>query len=158
MNIQDWMRNNRGEWYVLAQAALMLLVALAPRFDGTSPSRNGPALAAGIVLCVVGLAFAMLASLQLGRSLSPYPRPKERARLVETGVFSVVRHPIYAGLSLLALGWSTLWLSLLALVATVVLFIFLDAKARREERWLMEKFDGYARYRTRVRKFIPFVY
>ncbi len=158
MTACDWMRNTRGEWYVVAQAAIMLLVLLAPRLDGTSPSFGSAATLAGTTLCLVGLAFVVLASVSLGRSLSPFPRPRDEGRLVETGVFSFVRHPIYAGLTCVALGWSVIWMSLAALAATVVLFAFFDLKSRREERWLQEKFAGYSQYRTRVKKLVPFVY
>ena len=69
-----------------------------------------------------------------------------------------MRHPIYSGLSLAAFGWSLIWNSIAALVATLLLLAFFDIKARREERWLEEKFTGYAAYRSRVKKLIPFVY
>ena len=39
-----------------------------------------------------------------------------------------------------------------------LLFLLFDAKARREEAWLVEKFPSYAEYRRRVRKLVPFVY
>lgn len=158
MTARDWMRNTRGEWYVVAQAAIMLLVLLAPRLDGISPSFGSAATLAGTIPCLVGLAFVVLASVSLGRSLSPFPRPRDEGRLVETGVFSLVRHPIYAGLTCVALGWSVMWMSLAALAATVVLFAFFDSKSRREERWLQEKFAGYGQYRARVKKLVPFVY
>jgi len=77
---------------------------------------------------------------------------------VQTGVYALVRHPIYSGLTLFALGYSLIWTSMAALVATAALFLLLDMKARREERWLQEKFDSYGRYRARVRRLIPFVY
>jgi protein-S-isoprenylcysteine O-methyltransferase Ste14 len=47
---------------------------------------------------------------------------------------------------------------MVALVATAALFVLLDMKSRREERWLQEKFDNYGRYKMRVRRLIPFVY
>ena len=78
--------------------------------------------------------------------------------LVESGIFSVVRHPIYSGLSLAAFGWSLIWNSIAALVATLLLLSFFDIKARREERCLEEKFPGYSAYKSRVKKLIPFVY
>jgi len=162
MNARDWIRNTRGEWYVLAQGVLALLVLLAPIIDGRAPSldpRTATATAiAGAILCVIGLAFAASGSRSLGRNASPFVRPKDDAHLVETGVFSIVRHPIYAGLSLLALGYSLIWTSIAALVATVAFFILLDMKSRSEERWLQEKFDSYGRYKVRVRRLIPFVY
>lgn len=70
----------------------------------------------------------------------------------------MIRHPIYTGLSLCAFGWSLLHGSVLSLICTLALVVFFDIKARREERWLAVKFDGYAAYRQRVRKLIPFIY
>jgi protein-S-isoprenylcysteine O-methyltransferase Ste14 len=39
-----------------------------------------------------------------------------------------------------------------------MLFLFLDLKSRREERWLCAKFPDYPAYQRRVRRLIPFVY
>jgi hypothetical protein len=41
------------------------------------------------------------------------PQAKKNGTLVESGIFSVVRHPIYSGFSLAAFGWSVLWNSLI---------------------------------------------
>ena len=158
MRTSDWLRNARGEWFVLAQTALMLAILVAPKLDGRKAFRSGISGATGGLLCIVGLGFAVLGSVALGRNLSPFPKPKEKGTLVENGIFSVVRHPIYSGLSLAAFGWSLIWNSIAALVATLLLLAFFDIKARREERWLEEKFPGYAAYKSRVKKLIPFVY
>jgi protein-S-isoprenylcysteine O-methyltransferase Ste14 len=160
MSSADWVRNTRGEWYVLAQGVLMLLVLLAPTLDGRPPLTGAMTLTTviGSALCAAGLALAALGAFSLGRNVTPFPRPKDDAHLVETGVFSIVRHPIYSGLTLLALGYSLLCASWAGLAATAALFVLLDLKARREERWLNEKFDGYGRYQARVKRLIPFVY
>ena len=65
---------------------------------------------------------------------------------------------IYSGFSLAAFGWSLIWNSIAALVAALLLLAFFDIKARREECWLEEKFPGYAAYKSRVKKLIPFLY
>jgi protein-S-isoprenylcysteine O-methyltransferase Ste14 len=162
MSAQDWFRNSRGEWYVIGQGALAVLVLLAPMIVRGPPSISHDTIVAvtavGAALCALGFAFLALGARSLGSSVSPFPRPKEGARLVETGVYSIVRHPIYAGLTFLAVGYSLIWLSWPGLVATAALFIFLDIKARREERWLEEEFAGYGAYRARVKKLIPFMY
>ncbi len=54
--------------------------------------------------------------------------------------------------------WALVVQSWLTLGYVVALFVFLDAKARREEKWLTERFPGYVAYQRRVRKLIPFVY
>lgn len=46
------------------------------------------------------------ACLGLGRRLTPLPFPKESSSLVQTGVYAIVRHPIYSGGLVLAIGWA----------------------------------------------------
>jgi protein-S-isoprenylcysteine O-methyltransferase Ste14 len=43
-------------------------------------------------------------------------------------------------------------------VAALALGPLLDAKARREERWLRRQFPDYARYEQRVRRYMPWIY
>ena len=50
-----------------------------------------------------------------GENLTPFPEPLPGARLVESGAYRLVRHPIYGGLILGALGWGLLTASPLAL-------------------------------------------
>lgn len=162
MSATNWLRNARGEWYVVAQAGLMAAVLFAPMLDGRAIGRSTPftdvTVIAGGTLCIVGLAFMLLGSVGLGKNLSPFPKPRDVSSLVETGIFSVVRHPIYTGITLCALGWSLACHSTAAFVVALALLTFFDFKARREERWLEAKFSGYAAYRARVRKLIPWVY
>jgi protein-S-isoprenylcysteine O-methyltransferase Ste14 len=85
----------------------------------------------------------------MGASLSPFPRPSRDAELVEGGPFRYLRHPIYVGGTLFFAGLSLVF-SVYALVLTGFLALFWIAKARREERYLLERFPGYADYRRRT--------
>ncbi len=152
--------NSRGEVWVAAQLALMTLIVLAGALPAGWP---GPlrwsARILGLILGGAGIAIAIAASTRLGPSLTMFPRPKAQGELVETGLYGVVRHPIY-GAGLLAFGGyglaATSWPSL-ALVA--VLACFWAGKARREEAWLRERYPQYDAYRRRVRRrFVPGLY
>ena len=159
MSRKDWLHNSRGEWYVIGQAVLILAVLFAPRLDGRAASWFDTAVIAGAALCLIGLGFVLLGSLGLGRNnLSAFPKPRDNSSLVTSGIFSVVRHPIYSGFIFLSFGWSLIWGSVAAFVAAFALLIFFDLKARREERWLEAKFSGYTAYKQRIKKLIPFVY
>ena len=94
----------------------------------------------------------------LGPGLTPLPYPRDTAHLVESGPFALVRHPMYGGGLILALGWALCVRGWLTVAYVVVLFLFLDRKAAREERWLAEKYPTYGDYRKRVRKLVPFIY
>jgi protein-S-isoprenylcysteine O-methyltransferase Ste14 len=156
MSTRDWLSNQRGEWYVVAQAVLLTAALLAPILDGRLGT--GIPLAAGVVLCLTGLAFVVIGSIRLGPNLSPFPKPRPDGRLVREGIFSLVRHPIYSGFIVLTLGWGLVWTSVAALIGALILLAFFDIKARREERWLETTFAEYAQYRRSVKKLIPFVY
>jgi protein-S-isoprenylcysteine O-methyltransferase Ste14 len=157
-----WWKGARGEWLVVVQLVLMGLVFFGPRTVAGQPSWSFPfpqaCRFAGGVLMAGGGAMFLAGLVRLGRGLTPLPYPKDGAGLVQTGPYSLVRHPMYGGGLILALGWA-LWVqSWLTLGYVAVMFVFLDAKSRREEIWLAEKFPAYATYQRRVRKLIPFVY
>ena len=119
--------------------------------------RSRPTL--GGTLFALGLLLLATAGLQLGTSLTPFPAPREDQQLTTTGAFALVRHPMYGGGILIALGWTIIFASVVGLGLTLVLALFLDLKARREEVWLSEGLDGYEAYQERTRrKLLPFVY
>jgi protein-S-isoprenylcysteine O-methyltransferase Ste14 len=116
------------------------------------------ALLLGAVLIAGGIVLAFRGARDLGRSLSPMPRPTAEAALIEHGVYRLIRHPIYTGLLLASAGWSVATTSWLALLCTGLLALVLDLKSRREEAWLRERFAGYDAYATRTRRFVPGLY
>ncbi len=108
-------------------------------------------MAAGGILLAAGI-------MRLGRGLTPLPCPNDGAELVQSGPFALVRHPMYGGGLVLALGWALVVQGWLTLGYAALLFAFLDIKSRREEQWLCERYPGYPAYQRRVRKLIPFLY
>ena len=151
-----------GEGWVVGQVALIGLVVV---LGLPGPRRIPPESVIGWVGFLLGVAAIGIGAwllirgvADLGRSLSPLPRPRPDGRLIDTGIYARLRHPIYAGMIVAAFGWSALTGSLGALVATLLLAVFLDAKARREEAWLLERYDGYADYRRRSKRFLPGIY
>ena len=152
----------RGEGWVILQIGLFLFIAVAgalalpAAMEGLEDSWP----LAGLGLAAIGIGgWIVLSAIRgLGDSFSALPRPHEQATLIQDGLYARVRHPIYAGVICLGLGWAVITRSLPALIAAVVLAAVLDLKARREEVWLAERFSGYAEYRSRTHRFIPGLY
>lgn len=150
----------RGEGWFALQVLLLAGIAVAGLAYGTDVPDGVRPLAwlAGGGLIAFGLLVGALGLRDLGPSLSPLPRPTEGGQLVRHGVYRRVRHPIYVGVLLVALGWSVLTASVVAGGLAIGLAVLIDLKARREEVWLRERFPDYADYARRTRRFIPGFY
>jgi len=149
----------RGIAWVLAQFPLTALALFAARLGPTIPlAVLGPARWVGAGLFVAGGLLFLAGTLTMGGRLTPFPKPDDDARLVQTGAFGLARHPIYGGGVIAVTGWALLNGAWLGLLAAAGLAVFFDAKARLEERWLAARFPEYRFYRRRVRKLIPFIY
>lgn len=85
---------------------------------------------------------------------------KERAQtVIDTGVYGVVRHPMYSGTILFLFGMS-LWLgSYAAALLTIIPCGLLMVRIVFEERFLVEELEGYEAYTKRTRyRLMPFVW
>ncbi|HEV2612155.1 MAG TPA: isoprenylcysteine carboxylmethyltransferase family protein [Noviherbaspirillum sp.] len=147
----------RGEMWVAVQAVLLVVFIALPVGEAPWPYETAFR-AAGWMIAALGMLLLARSALNLGRSLTPLPRPKPGGELVTSGAYRFVRHPIYLGVLLACLGVSLATTSLLRLGLTAILFIFFDMKARKEERWLAERYPEYVQYQARVKKLIPWVY
>lgn len=144
----------RGGAWVLTQSALLGAVAVLAVFfrgGGFHPWVVIP----GVALLLIGAGVALAGALALGSNLTPFPKPGEQAQLVRHGIYAVIRHPLYTSVIAGSIGWALVWQSWLALLVATSLIPFFQAKARREERWLREKFPEYAGYQRQVRGFVP---
>jgi protein-S-isoprenylcysteine O-methyltransferase Ste14 len=152
----------RGEGWVVGQLVLIGLVVVlgSPGLRNISPHgvSGWVGFLLGVAGIVIGAWLVIRAVVDLGGSLTPVPRPRADGRMIDSGIYARLRHPIYAGIIFASFGWSALTGSLGALVATLLLTVFLDAKARREEIWLLERYDAYADYRRRSKRFLPGIY
>jgi protein-S-isoprenylcysteine O-methyltransferase Ste14 len=143
---------NRSTCFVVGQFALLGLIFLLPN---TAPRASGVVL---MVLQIPAWGFLLAGALALGRNLTPMPTPRQNATLQTTGVYGVVRHPIYSGLLLLTLLETLARGTLLAWGLFVALALLLELKSRFEEEQLRQVFPDYSAYQARVKKFVPFVY
>lgn len=111
----------------------------------------------GVVLALLGFALVLLAQLQMGASWRIGVDPAERTALVEDGLFSLVRNPIFSAISVFALGFALLVPNALSLVALVLGGIGLELQVRWiEEPYLLRTHgEEYARYAGRVGRFVP---
>ncbi|HUW47702.1 MAG TPA: isoprenylcysteine carboxylmethyltransferase family protein [Patescibacteria group bacterium] len=76
--------------------------------------------------------------------------------LVDSGVYAVVRHPMYLGTLLFCLSFLFISFSLLSIGIWIAFFIFYDRMATYEERSLIQILgEEYIAYQKRAAKWFP---
>lgn len=119
-----------------------------------------PPLAIGwamVLLAALGIAFAWWARIYLGRLWSGSITRKEEHRVVDTGPYGWVRHPIYTGLLTAAVATAVAVGELHSLLGALLLIVAYWMKAKLEERFLREELgpEAYDSYRAHVPMLVP---
>jgi protein-S-isoprenylcysteine O-methyltransferase Ste14 len=151
------MRRADALWLAGQGVLFVLAFIVVPRTDGWFGRVDLPAARPlGWAVFVAGGVIAICAMLQLGRQLVPQPSPVRDGRLIDTGLYGVVRHPIYSGVLLLIAGSVLRVPSLAGLLVVVASAVFFDRKSAYEEALLARAYAEYDTYRRRVRaKLVP---
>jgi protein-S-isoprenylcysteine O-methyltransferase Ste14 len=111
----------------------------------------------GSLLALAGAALVVICHAELGAAWSFAPKADQGTGLITTGPYRLVRHPIYVGLALLAVGealafgsWPALFIALSGIVPT------LAWRAHIEEKLLSRAFgESYKVYRQRTKMIVP---
>jgi protein-S-isoprenylcysteine O-methyltransferase Ste14 len=139
----------RSDWRaVLATAFAIDALGLSVTQPVTQPDASS--LAMGLTLA--GTLLAFWSAWHLGTSFSLLPQAR---RLVTTGPYRYVRHPIYLGGLLITIGEVWLRFSPLVVVLNVLFVAAQIVRLRYEEQVLSRAFPEYAAYRARTSAIIP---
>jgi protein-S-isoprenylcysteine O-methyltransferase Ste14 len=134
------------------------LSALAGTFLGLSlgllpPTDLPPAVTlVAVGLSAIGGVLSAYVLFALGRSFSIMPQAR---KLVTTGPYAIVRHPLYCSEELMALGVVLLFFSPLAVLIALVHWGFQLRRMVNEEKVLSAEFQEYAAYAGRTPRVIP---
>jgi protein-S-isoprenylcysteine O-methyltransferase Ste14 len=112
---------------------------------------------AGIVLAVAGIAATVYAQIDMGDSWRIGVDPTETTTLVRTGVFGLVRNPIFTATLIFGLGIALITPNVVAIAALVLLVVTIEIQVRVvEEPYLLTKHgDTYRDYTAGVGRFVP---
>jgi protein-S-isoprenylcysteine O-methyltransferase Ste14 len=132
----------------LSLAATFVVSVLDHRF-GWSPVPTAICLV-GDVLVAVGIVVQMLVVIQNSHAAATV-RVEAGQTLISTGLYGLVRHPMYTGDVIMMIGIPLALGSYLGLVFVVPGLIVLALRVRDEEKLLQEELDGYREYTRKVR-------
>lgn len=153
-------RKHRREWTCYAVALpfkAMICAAIVEHVVlHTQPAMI--AIVAGSVLAGAGIVIRAVGHFELGSGFSPYVEKGEGQKLVESGMYARIRHPMYTGSILIFLGmplvlavWSAWLFSALGLAGILI-------RMRKEEAFLSKELPGYREYLKKTWRLVPYIY
>lgn len=133
-----------------------VLAGLDYRFGWLPLPRAVPIVGAALFL----IAYLLYAEvLRENAYLSRTIRVEEGQKVVDTGLYGIVRHPMYAATLLLFLSMPLVLGSVIALIPFLFYPVLIVARLNNEEKLLEEELGGYTAYKQKVRwRLIPFIY
>ena len=105
----------------------------------------------GILIIIISFIIILVAIKDLGRNLSPFPRPITNSNLVTRGIYRFTRHPMYYSLIFISFGIFIIKLSTYYLFLSISLALIIKFKIILEEEYLNNKFKNYLLYKNNVK-------
>ena len=147
----------KEKWLMKIQWLLFLLLGLSSIFVKTimfEPFKH-----IGILLNLTGLIVFIAANKAHAATnqmpISAKAQPNAKVKLVVTGIYGSISHPIYLSFMLIMVGTALLISNGISLLAAVISVIFYTYKASYEETLLLKTYNSYERYRKETKKFLP---
>jgi protein-S-isoprenylcysteine O-methyltransferase Ste14 len=137
-----------------------LIWIVSPAFSFAEyPLRTGP-LFAGVMCFVIGLWLFYRSHADLGANWSITLEVREQHRLITTGVYRRIRHPMYSALVLYSVGQALVVPNWVAGPSNLIAFaVLLALRVRAEEEMMVQQFgDEYAAYTARTKRLVPRVW
>lgn len=151
-------RSARSWSYTAFSWSLTAILILQPiLLSGWSLSFRGDWLffVAGVVVSLGGLGLNRWGRTHLGKFFVESTEIQHDHRLITTGPYRYMRHPIYTSLMMIATGLLLANPSVLMLFACIYAYVDFSLAARRDEKLLKEELPGYSDYMTRTPRFLP---
>ena len=105
----------------------------------------------GFFIIIIAFIVLLIAIKDLGRNLSPFPRPLNNSNLVTTGIYRFTGHPMYYSLIFISFGVFITKLSVYYLFLSISLVLIIKLKIALEEQYLKNKFKNYFLYKNKVK-------
>ena len=110
----------------------------------------------GFGVILLSIVINLLARQELARNWSPLAGTSAEQRLIKSGIYAHIRHPIYTSALLLSLGLALITSNLWGLALFVLALAAFSIRIRAEERALLAKFDGeYQEYMQKTGALLP---
>lgn len=154
-----WRKHER-EWtfYVVAIPFKAMIAASIVEHISTHTQPSIPAVISGSLLAAAGIVVRVCGHLQLNGAFSQYVEKRPGQRLVQSGMYTKIRHPMYVGSIFLFIGMPLVVAAKWAWVLSAVGMVGIIFRIRKEETFLARELVGYREYMRNTWRLLPYVF
>jgi protein-S-isoprenylcysteine O-methyltransferase Ste14 len=157
IRVGSWKRTPKWEWTLPLVIGSFVLILISPVFEYISSGREpGPvSYLLGGMLFLAGTVLRVKGHLDLKRGFFMAVEMAEGQTLVDTGIYSLIRHPLYLGTLCLFFACPIFLAAHLSFIFTAAGVFAIFVRIRREEAFLVENMPGYREYMNRTGGLLP---
>lgn len=137
---------------------ILTLVAIPVEYIYLHKHASWPFMITGISICALAALIRTKGHFDLNYGFSTRIEMHEKQKLVTTGLYSMIRHPMYLAIILLLIGACIMLKALYSWIFVVINFITLQIRIKKEEEFLIANFPEYPDYMKKTYRLFPFLY
>lgn len=111
-----------------------------------------------VAIFMAGMAIRALGLKEIGRLFSQKVELRDNHSVVDSGIYKYLRHPLYLGSIVMAIGTVCYCVNSYAFGLFTLLLIGIFSRIKKEETYLMTHLDGYEAYAGRTKRLLPGIY
>ncbi len=153
-------RKHKREWTYCTVAipfkATLGVAILEHLYLGTHPT--APMVVVGALAAIAATVIRVVGHFQLAGAFSQYVEKREGQRLIQSGLYATIRHPMYIGSILLFLGMPLVLAARWAWICAALGLVGIFLRIHKEEAFLTRELPGYREYKEKTWRLIPHIY
>jgi protein-S-isoprenylcysteine O-methyltransferase Ste14 len=112
----------------------------------------------GVFFFIIGSTIQISGLIKLGDKFSNVVELQNDHDLVKSGIYKIIRHPIYLGIILMSFSSILILNTIYPLIFVIASFASIIARIQKEEKYLKNNLQGYADYTKKTSALIPGIY
>jgi protein-S-isoprenylcysteine O-methyltransferase Ste14 len=137
---------------------ILTLVAVPVEYINLHKNASWPLMISGIVICLLATFIRVKGHFDLKHGFSTRVEKHEKQKLVTTGIYTMIRHPMYLAIILVLTGACIMLKALYSWIFVVINFYTLQIRIKKEEEFMLANFPEYPAYIKKTYKLFPFLY
>ena len=153
-------RKSNREWtvYLIAVPLCLMIVTAVIEYRELHTQPSSTMIILGSLIALMGTMVRVWCHFELDGAFSPYIEKSENQRIIRSGLYAKIRHPMYIGSILHFIGYPLMlaaeWAWCFSILAIFGIFI----RIYKEEKFLAKEFPGYLKYMSETWRLIPYIY